>query len=183
MRISLLLAAVFAATLFVKPASAAIYKSEPQAALRGFTYDGGTITTSPGFIGTVTDTSFLTAWSLSFSDQNTSYTLDQTNSTASYRNSAGNNLLVTQTTIEWPQPVGPPFEDRLIFEQGSVKITFRGGSTDFPQTDIFMETSLIDSSSTGFRPIVATLVPEPTSALFLCGTGALACLRRRRRVA
>ena len=179
MRISLVLAAVVAAALFVKPAHAAIYKSESQAA-GGFTYEGGTITTVDGFFGPVTDTLFLVAWSLSFSDDSTTYTFDETNSTASYSDAAGNNLLVTTTTIEWPQPVGPIFEDRLLFEMGDVGILFQGGDTSFPTTNIFLNTG-INAASTGFRPIVATLVPEPTSALFLCASGALACLRRRRR--
>ena len=50
---------------------------------------------------------------------------------------------------------------------------------EFPNIPILSTTPgliALDSANLTF-----TTVPEPTSALFLCGTGALACLRRRRR--
>jgi hypothetical protein len=187
MRISLFIAAVVAATLFVKPAQAVIIINMQET--------GGDLVVSYSGGLNVDDLVIAnTGVSASFIAPNEAVVgfgggFDQYSSAVSGPDLYGTSAFTTASISNDGDTfvVGGQF-NFLRLPENYVSGTEISGSMTFESTDF--ATLGIDTASAPYvwtltnsaaDTITLQVVPEPTSALFLCGTGALACLRRRRR--
>ncbi len=198
MRISLLIAAVFASTLFVEPAQAEIVISTSGSDLVA------TITSPISWTLNGDSPSSPNIWLAVFdgigngSATASSYLLTGTatltiggvtsNGYGGSRPGGGDASNDLTSDDAWPAFLFDSFPkpqngDLVTLSAGT--LVWQGIGSYLPNlTSPFTGDVFLANGTNGIRVGTSSgsaAIPEPTAAMFLCGTGALACLRRRRR--
>ena len=192
MRISLLLAAVVAATLFVKPARAAItINMQETGGDVVFFYSGSLDITglAPAFTNTSTDSFIepgIRAWVVFGGPARPP--LDQYSNALTGPREYGTGGNIDPDADSTGDVFGFSGDFNVLrLPANYISGTRLSGMMTFGSTDF--NTLGIDTASAPYvwsivgtgDTITLQVIPEPTSALFLGCTGAMACLRRRRR--